>query len=85
MEPLSDSLLYKLDYIYDKEILGVVWRYTNKFDKYTSLRFSHWLNKHNIDIALDEPQRKVVKTNGDATKLRRRHVNMLDSKYFGKA
>jgi hypothetical protein len=85
MEPLSDSLLYKLDYVHDKDILGVIWRYTEKFDKYTSLRFTHWLNGHNIDITLDEPQRKVLKRNGDSTKERRRHVNMLDNKYFGRA
>lgn len=85
MEILSDSLLYKLDYVNDKDILGVLWRYTDKFDKYTPLKFTHWLNGHNIDITSVEPQRKVLKRNSNFTKERRRCVSILDSKYFSRA
>lgn len=75
---------YKLDYVYDKEILGVVWAFTKKFDKTISLAFSKWLNKQNIDFLSEESERKLIKGDTDK-KIRRRHLNILNSVYYGKA
>ncbi|KAG2234684.1 hypothetical protein INT48_005836 [Thamnidium elegans] len=80
MESSSNSP-YKLSYVYDKEILGAVWTFTKKFDKTTSLAFTQWLNKQNLDFLSDEPERKVVKGNTENKKLRRRHLNLLDNGY----
>ncbi|KAI9356064.1 hypothetical protein BD770DRAFT_420412 [Pilaira anomala] len=77
----SPDSSYKLDYVYDKEILGVVWVSTKKFDKTTALAFSKWLNKQNIDFLLEEPERKLVKGDTDK-KIRRRHLNVLNSVYY---
>ncbi|KAI8636626.1 hypothetical protein BD408DRAFT_486790 [Parasitella parasitica] len=78
MESSSNSP-YKLNNVYDKEILGVVWTFTKKFDKTTSLALTQWLNKQNVDFLSDEPERKVVKGNTKNKKLRRRHLNVLDN------
>lgn len=75
---------YKLDYVYDKEILGVIWAFTKKFDKTTPLAFSKWLNKQNVDFLSVELERKFVKENTGNEKLRRRHLNVLDNGYYGK-
>lgn len=81
----SPDSLFKLNYVYDKEILGIVWTFTKKFDKTTPLAFTHWLNKQNVDFLSDEPERKVVKGNTENKKIRRRHLNVLDNGYYGKA
>ncbi|KAL4208537.1 hypothetical protein AB4K20DRAFT_1970188 [Rhizopus microsporus] len=55
----SPDSQYKLNYVYDKEILGVVWTLTSKFDKTIPLAFSQWLNKQKVDFLSDEPERKI--------------------------
>ncbi|CEG68079.1 hypothetical protein RMATCC62417_04405 [Rhizopus microsporus] len=80
----SDSQ-YKLNYVYDKEILGAVWTFTNNFDKTTLLAFNQWLNKQNVDFLSDEPEHKAVKGNVGNEKIRRRCLYVLDMAYYGKA
>ncbi|KAI9365300.1 hypothetical protein BD770DRAFT_406534 [Pilaira anomala] len=48
---------YMLDYVCDKEILGVDWAFTKKLDKTTSLAFSKWLNKQNVDFLSERKYR----------------------------
>ncbi|KAI7894043.1 uncharacterized protein EV154DRAFT_415778, partial [Mucor mucedo] len=72
---------YKLDYVYDKEIL-VVWAFTKRFDKTTSLAFSKWLKKQSIDFLSEETERKLVKGDTGDEKIRRRHLNVLNSVYY---
>ncbi|KAI8876385.1 hypothetical protein K501DRAFT_338113, partial [Backusella circina FSU 941] len=79
---LSPDSPYKLDYVYSKEILGVIWVFTEKFDKTTSLAFSKWLNKQNVDFLSVEPERKVVKGSTGNEKIRRRYLNVLNSTYY---
>ncbi|KAG1453956.1 hypothetical protein G6F46_004267 [Rhizopus delemar] len=78
----SPDSLYKLNYVYDKEILGIVWTFTKKFDKTTPLAFTQWLNRQNVDFLSNEPERKTVKGNTESKKIRRRHLNVLDNSYY---
>ncbi|ORE12282.1 hypothetical protein BCV71DRAFT_240267, partial [Rhizopus microsporus] len=69
----SPDSQYKLNYVYDKEILGVVWTLTSKFDKTIPLAFSQWLNKQKVDFLSDEPERKIsdsVAKNGESFTLK---------------
>jgi hypothetical protein len=77
--------LYKSEYVCDKEILGVIWAFTEKFDKTTSLAFTKWLNKQNVDLLSDDPEPKVFKRNTGNEEMRRRCLNVLNSAYYGKA
>lgn len=83
-EHFPDSL-FKLNYVYDKDILGVVWNYTERFNKFTALGFSQWLNKQNIDFLNQEPTRKVITTpESQQKKVRVRRLSVLASKFHGK-
>ncbi|KAG0756018.1 hypothetical protein G6F16_003063 [Rhizopus arrhizus] len=62
-----------------KEIFGVVWKYTNKFDEKSLLSFTTWCNKHKLDFLSVEPECKALK--GQNQKIRFRHLNVLDEKY----
>ncbi|KAI8973629.1 hypothetical protein BDF20DRAFT_1002557 [Mycotypha africana] len=84
-EHSPDSPLYKLQFVDDKEILGIVWTFTTKFDRYTLLAFTQWLNKQNVDLLTDEPERKIVKRSSEKVRLRMRALSVLDSRYYGKA
>ncbi|KAG2197272.1 hypothetical protein INT47_010978 [Mucor saturninus] len=42
-------------------------------------------NKQNIDFLSEEPERKLVKGDTGDEKIRRRHLNVLNSVYYGKA
>lgn len=66
-EHFTDSL-FKLKYVSDKDVLSVLWNHAERFSKTTALGFSQWLNKQNIDFLNQEPERKVVKTQGSQAK-----------------
>lgn len=71
--------LYTLKKVSMKEIFGVVWKYTNKFDEKSLLSFTTWCNKHKLDFLSVEPECKALK--GQNQKIRFRHLNVLDEKY----
>ncbi|KAG1452563.1 hypothetical protein G6F46_012375 [Rhizopus delemar] len=80
-EHVTDSP-FKLTNVSDKTVLGVLWKYTERFNKTTALGFNQWLKKQNIDFLIQEPERKVLKIQGSETKkLRIRILSVLDSQF----
>ncbi|KAI8375566.1 hypothetical protein BD560DRAFT_72247 [Blakeslea trispora] len=83
-EHVTDSP-FKLTNVSDKTVLGVLWKYTERFNKTTALGFNQWLKKQNIDFLIEEPELKVLKLPGSETeKLRIRVLSVLDSQFHGK-
>ena len=60
---------FRLTKVSDKTVLGILWKYTERFNKTTALGFNQWLEKQIIDFLLEEPQRKVLKLPGSEMKL----------------
>ncbi|OBZ80615.1 hypothetical protein A0J61_11336 [Choanephora cucurbitarum] len=75
-EHVTDSP-FKLTNVPDKTVLGVLWKYTERFNKTTALGFNQWLKKQNIDFLIQEPERKRSETE----KLRIRVLSVLDSQF----
>lgn len=83
-EHCTDSL-FKLTSVSDKTVLGVLWKYTERFNKTTALGFNQWLRKQNIDFLNQDPERKVLKSQGSETvKIRVRTLSVLDNQFYGK-
>lgn len=47
--------LYSLKTVSTKEIFGVIWKYTDRFDDKTLLSFNKWCNKNKVDFLSVEP------------------------------
>lgn len=83
-ERVTDSP-FKLTNVSDQKVLGVLWKYTERFNKTIVLGFNQWLKKQNIDFLIQEPERKVLTIRGSETeKLRIRILSVLDSQFHGK-
>ncbi|KAI8094473.1 hypothetical protein BDF21DRAFT_476380, partial [Thamnidium elegans] len=80
-EHVTDSP-FKLTNVSDKTVLGVLCKYTERFNKTTALGFNQWLKKQSIDFLIQKPVRKVLKIQGSETeKLRIRILSVLDSQF----
>jgi hypothetical protein len=66
-----------------KVIFGAIWERTNKFDDKTLQPFIRWCNKQKPDFLSVEPERKVMKAEGQ--KIRLRLLSVLEDKYYGNA
>ncbi|KAG1057987.1 hypothetical protein G6F43_000189 [Rhizopus delemar] len=81
-ENCTDSL-FKLTSVSDKTVLGVLWKYTERFNKTTALGFNQWLRKQNIDFLNQDPERKVLKSQESETvKIRARILSVLDNQFY---
>lgn len=83
-EHCADSL-FKLTSVSDKTVLGILWKYTERFNKTTALRFNQWLRKQNIEFLNQNPERKVLKSQESETvKIRVRTLSVLYNQFDGK-
>lgn len=83
-EHCTDSL-FKLASVSDKTVLGVLWKYTERFNKTTALRLNQWLRKQNIEFLNQDPERKVLKSQESETvKIRVRALSVLYNQFDGK-